>query len=375
MEKTTTTVSEKRAHIYEIDLIRTITVFSVVANHSLSYTNILFTSPPAVQMINLLSHALHYNREAFMFITGLVLTYVYYHKQFSVKSFWLKRFSLVFIPYALWSVIYVLLNNPGLTFIEYVKLSLWDILTGEASFQLYYILLSLQFYAFFPLFLIFLKKVARHPWRTLVVSFIIQILIFYIDFYYLQTGLFSNIPAVITFVHYQDRVFLMYEFFFILGGFAAIYMDTIQVFLTRFRRLIPLLFLAAIGLYALYYYIELNQFHLSVGLATSVFQPSVAIYSTIIIFVFYYIAVLWAKSRKWLGLIKIISATSFGIYLVHVIFLGYTVQYFLPLLSSSVALPVKVIFVLLIAFTFSVIFCFILLKIPLLSWTIGRVKK
>lgn len=375
MKKTDTSSSQKRAHIYEIDLLRTITVISVVANHSLSYTNFLITNTVGVQLVNLISHALHYNREAFMFITGFVLTFVYNNRPFSVKSFWLKRFSLVFIPYVLWSIIYVMINNHVQTFNEYLKLSLWNILTGEASFQLYYILLSLQFYAIFPLFLRFIKKVANHPWHTLAISFILQILLLYFDFYYLQTGSFSQLPAVKQFVHYQDRIFLMYEFFFILGGFAAVYMNTIQTFFAKYGRYVLFLFIATLGLYVLYYYTQLNQFRLSTGLATSVLQPSVAIYSTVALIFFFYIAFIWAKSRKGFGLIKIISDTSFGIYFVHVLMLTYIAQYLLPLMSPAIPISIKMITILLVAFTSSVIFCFILLKIPFLSWTIGRVKK
>lgn len=375
MKKIDTPSSQKRTHIYEIDLIRAITVFTVVVNHSLSYTNFLITNPAAVQLVNLIIHTLHYNREMFMFITGLVLTYVYYHRPFSVKSFWLTRFSLVFIPYVLWSIIYVVINNHSRTFIEYLRLSLWNILTGEASFQLYYILLSLQFYAIFPLFLMFIKKVAHYPWRTLAISFILQILILYADFYYLQSGPFSRIRAVNTFIHYQDRILLMYEFFFILGGFAAIYMNTMQAFFAKYGRCIFLLFITTLGLYTLYFYTQLNQFHLSIGLASSVLQPSVAVYSSVVILFFFYLAFIWAKNRKWFGLIKIISDTSFGIYFVHVLFLTYIVKYLLPLLPAAIAAPIKMISVLLIAFMSSVIFCFLLLKIPFLSWTIGRMKK
>lgn len=369
------TPSQKRAHIYEIDLIRSVTVISVVANHSLSYTNYLITNPTGVQFVNLLSHALHYNREAFMFITGLVLTYVYFYKSFSMKAFWLLRFSLVFIPYVLWSIIYVFFNNPSLNFIDYVKLSLWNILTGEASFQLYYILLSLQFYIIFPLFLAFMKKVEKYPFQVLSISFIIQIFIMYFDFYYLQTGNLSQNPSVMTFVHYQDRIVFMYEFFFVLGGFAAIYMNKVQTFFTKYGRLITLLFLLTFGLYILYYYAQLNLFHLSIGLATSVFQPSVVMYSLVVIFFFSFISFVWSKRRMGYSLIKIISLTSFGIYFVHVFILSYLVQYLLPLLPAVLGAPIKMLFIFLTGFIISVLFCFLLLKTPFLSWTIGRAKK
>ena len=239
--------------------------------------------------------------------------------------------------------------------------------------QLYYILLTLQFYAVFPLFLKYLRKVAHHPWITLTISLILQILIYYIDFYYLQSGPLSQLPSVQTFIHYQDRIFLIYQFFFVLGGFAAIYMNKLEAFFTKYGKYLYLIFIATLTLFALNYFVQLNQFKLSIGMATTVFQPSVAIYSLIAILFFSYLAINWAKKRKGFGFIKMISDISFGIYFVHVMILSYITQYLLPLLSTPT--PVKMISVFLLACATSVIFCLIIIKVPFLSWTIGRAKK
>ena len=100
-----------RAHIYEIDLIRTITVFSVVTLHSLASTQFLLPNESSLDLINLVIHIIHYNRMMFMFLTGLVLTYAYFGRPFSAKRFWKRRTLLIFIPYVFWSVIYVKLTT------------------------------------------------------------------------------------------------------------------------------------------------------------------------------------------------------------------------------------------------------------------------
>ena len=80
---------EKKAHIYEIDFLRALTVFSVVTIHSFSAASFLYSdSTGATDMIALFIHILHYNREIFIFVTGLVLTYVYYNRSFSAIKFW-----------------------------------------------------------------------------------------------------------------------------------------------------------------------------------------------------------------------------------------------------------------------------------------------
>lgn len=107
--------AEPRVHIYEIDLIRAITVFSVVSIHSLSYTGFLIKGTQAIEAYNLFGHLLHFNREMFMFVTALVLTFVYFNRSFSTQKFWLKRALFVLIPYILWSIIYDMIDHHELS--------------------------------------------------------------------------------------------------------------------------------------------------------------------------------------------------------------------------------------------------------------------
>ena len=371
MDKKTGT---RKPHIFEIDLIRAITVFTVVAVHSLSYTTYLTTKTAALELLNLIGHSLHYNRETFMFVTGLVLTYVYYHREFSVKKFWMKRTLLVFIPYVLWTIIYTLINNASMTPLTYFVLILKNTITGGASFQLYYILLALQFYALFPYFLFLLKKVANHPWIVLSISLALQLIFLFFDYYFLQLGHISATPVVKLITDAQDKVIFTYQFYFVLGAFAAVYMEQATAFLKRFGRYLPVLFVAGLGLYGAYYYMQLHTFHETIGQATSVLQPSVALYSIVIIPFFSWIAMLWAKKRYAYKLVSIISDTSFGIYFVHVLVLSFIAAFILPIMSHMLPVPLTDITVLLMAFSVSVAFCYLLLKMPLLSWTIGRAQ-
>lgn len=372
MKKNETAQQQKRVHIYEIDLIRAITVFTVVAIHTLAYTNTLVTGKLAFQWLNILGHMLHYNREMFVFVTGLVLTFVYFNKPFSVKKFWLKRFTLVLIPYILWSVFYVVYNNSNDTLLQYIQLSAWGVLTGDASFQLYYILLTLQFYALFPLFLLLLRKVAQYPWRTLAVSFVIQILLIFFDFHYLQVTISHPSHLQQLLVQFQDRIFLLYQFFFVLGAVAAVYLNTLQQFFRKHGKHFILVFFVSAGLYILYSYYQLFVWKESLMYATSVLQPSVVLYSIAVIAFFSFLAVIWEKRRHGYKFIKVIAETSFGIYFVHVLALSLITELLLPIIPTAVPVLIKILTVLLLAFSASVVFCWVLLKIPWLSWTIGK---
>ena len=370
--KESMTPQKPRVHIYEIDLIRAITVFSVVAIHTLAYTNTLITDKAGFLWINIFGHVMHFNRDMFVFVTGLVLTFVYFNKPFSLKKFWLKRFSLVLIPYILWSIFYVIYNNPNLSLLQYVQRSAWDILTGDASFQLYYILLTLQFYAVFPLFLVLLRKVARYPWKTLTISFILQMVLLYFDFHYLQFNFFQAPQWQQMLVKFQDRIFLLYQFFFVLGAFAAVYLNRVQQVFVSHGKIFFSVFIASIVLYVMYTYLQLFSWGEPLLYGTSALQPSVFLYSIPFIIYIAYLAVAWERKRPGYKLVKVISETSFGVYFVHVFALSLISSLLLPLVPTFVPVLVKIILVLLLAFSVSVFFCWVLLKIPFLSWTIGK---
>lgn len=362
---------EKKAHIYEVDFLRAITVFSVVTIHSISTTTFFYAkSHNATNIINLIIHLLHYNREMFVFVTGFVLTYVYFNRQLSAKKFWLKRLLLIVIPYIVWSIIYIEVDHANDKFF-------YDIYTGNASYQLYYILLAIQFYAIFPFFLWFIKKVYKHPVLVFSISLLAQLIFIYIDFTYFQKGVYKDVPFIKNFLlPYQDRLFTSYQFFFVLGSFVAIYLNKCYSFLKKNGFYSLILFGITIICYSLYYFhqLKINDKE-SISYTISVLQPSVIFYSIVIITFFSWLSILWVKKKRFFSLIKKISDTSFGIFFVHVMILNYITKSLLPFIPSAVPAYAQIIFVVLTTFILSTLICLLLLRIPFLGWTIGRVKK
>jgi peptidoglycan/LPS O-acetylase OafA/YrhL len=366
-------VAIPKPYIHEVDLIRAVTAFTVVAIHSLETVGYLVTGTDSSQFYNLITHVLNYNREVFVFITGLVLTYIYLENpQFSVKKFYRNRFNLVFIPYVFWSIIYTLKNAPFTHFWSYVWLVIWNIITGNASPQLYYIILTLQAYLLFPLFLAFIRKVRDYPWRTLGISLIIQLLLLQLDFHYVQTGPLRRYSLTNHFLNYHSRIILAYGFFLILGGIAAVYIPQINSFYKRYGKQIAAGMLAVLVAYGLYFYVELNQFHEAMSHATTVLQPSVALYSTAVIVFFGWVAMLWAKEKRLHRAVKGIAEMSFGIFFVHYIYLTLLTQQALHALPFGMPVPVTIMSVLVLTFGLSVATCYLFLKTPWLSWTIGK---
>ena len=373
-----TTKRQSRPHIYELDPIRIVTALGVIGVHVLAFTMFLEHSGGATLLHNAVLNALHFTRQIFMFVTPFALVYVYYGKPFSAKQFLIKRAIGVLLPYSIWSVIYTWVNSPQ-PFWPFIGTSLFNILTGNAAYQLYYILLSLEFYLIFPLFMLFLKRIERHPWKSLLISFIVQMIFIYADYHYLQGGPFGGTPLGRFINYYQDRFVLTYQFFFFLGAFAALYMQRARAFILKHGWLVIGIFLATTAWVWAYFFIQVLAFHENQGYVLSVLQPSIELYSIGIILLFCWIAAHWAKQtdaegrphgyRFW----HYLSDSSFGVYLVHVLILNSVVlPYIAPLLKSFLPSAVSISLIWAIVGSTSIFITLLFLRIPFLSRTVGR---
>ncbi len=370
----------RRPHVYELDPLRAITAFCVVAVHVVALTIFLNHTTMGVEIQNALVVALHFTREEFIFVTAFALIYVYYGKPFELKKFWVKRSIGVLLPYSIWSAIYVAVNVPGQAPLAYIQTTLIDIVSGNASFQLYYILLTLQFYIIFPLFLLFMKRVARHPWKVLIVSFVLEVLLLYADYRWVQQGTLASTGFWQFFAEYQNRFILIYQFYFVLGGFAALYFQQVRSFVLRYGWLIAYGFLAATATLWLHFVLQLRVYQESMGYATSVLQPIMAFYSLAVILFSFWLVCRWAshkqqdKHPRGYHIWQVLADASFGVYLIHVLFLMAILKWVLPAMSAAWPIAVRVFLTWFMTVGSATATTVILLYIPGLSRLVGRAQ-
>jgi peptidoglycan/LPS O-acetylase OafA/YrhL len=368
----------RRSHVYELDPLRAVTAWSVIAVHTLSNTANLNYSEVGVQLQNAVVVAMHFTREVFIFVTAFALVYVYYGKPFVLKRFWAKRSLSVLLPYCIWSIVYVWVNFPGQSLVTFIKTSIIDILTGNASYQLYYILITIQFYIILPLFLLFLKRFAQHPWKALAVSFAIQVVLFYADYHLLQQGTLASTSFWKLVSQYQDRFVLVYQFYFVLGGFAALYFQQIRSFLLRYGWTVACGMVAAISMLWLHYVLQIRVYQESLGYVTSVLQPVMVFYCLAVILFCCWLACLWVSHknrdgrprgyRTWQAL----SDASFGVFLVHVLLLSAILKWIVPVMPTVWPVAVRVFLTWFMAAGSATVLSMTLLNIPILSRLVGR---
>src|SRR5947209_121036 len=369
---------QTRPYIYELDLMRPVTAVTVVAVHVLAFTQSLNHTTTGLQVQNGIITSVHFTRDVFMFITALALTYVYFGRPFSGKRFWAKRSIGVLVPYCIWSIAYTWVNTSQHSPVAFAKLALFNILTGTASYQLYYILLTIQLYIVLPLFLLFLKHIKQHPWRALSISFALQVFLMYADYRYLQQGTLASSGVWQVVEAFQDSFLLTYQFYFILGGLAALFLQQERAFVLRYGKWIVGGFVLALVALWVHFLLQVDVYHESLAYATSVLQPMMTFYSPVVIILLCWLACRWVSRTDRQGHPKgyrfwhTLSDASFGIYLVHVFILTALLQWVVPLMPEAWPVALRVFLTWFLTAGGAAGISILLMKTPVLSHLVGR---
>ncbi|HJP78466.1 MAG TPA: acyltransferase [Pseudonocardiaceae bacterium] len=293
-------MTEKR-HLHYIDLVRVLTVALVIAVHVLGQEQL----PPTLTAGALLAVG-HVSREVFFLLTAFVLVYTYRGKPVRPFSFWRKRFLYVGVPYVAWSLIYFLADNAQLDPASAALATFGhSLLDGAARYHLYFLLVSMQIYLFFPLIRALLKKTQRHHIVLLGLSSTYQIL-----FYLAIQRQWITGP--------QDAWLTSYLGFVVAGGIAAWHAEALADWTRAHLREVFTGAWVTIGIGLAVYFGEVVLGGQNPLVASDVFQPVTVIESAGIAWAFLGLGLRWQERGRAAG--KLIHAgadASFGIYLAH----------------------------------------------------------
>ncbi len=300
----------RAGHVHAVDLVRVLTFACVIAVHTIATVNSIDSVPAGgVAML------LHFTREAFFALTAFVLVHRYRDRLHTVP-FWRRRFLLIGVPYLLWSVVYTVLGSILTPVPLTTTLTLFgrNVLTGGAWYHLYFLVVTMQFYLIFPLFLWFLRATRRwHGW-LLAAGAVLQVGI--------DAGLQTASPSggwAATLWYYDGSFVGTYLFYFLLGGVAAMRADQAQAWVRRH----PVLVIGALlltGAVAEWWYLRLVADGVPAPAASEVFQPVMVPWCVAVIAGMFALGVSWAGRRACgLGsrIVEVGSDRSFGVFLVH----------------------------------------------------------
>jgi len=172
-------------------------------------------------------------------------------------------------------------------------------------------------------------------------------------------------------------VILLYQFYAVLGGVAALYMRQVRAFVLRHGRLVVAAF--ALGLALLWgnLWLQTAVWHKSISYGISVFQPAMVIYAIGIAAFLYWLATRWATRRaphppRGAGFWVLLSNASFGVYLIHAYILEQAMVYLVPNLPALLPEPLRVALTWALVAGVTVGICVVFLYTPLLSRLIGH---
>lgn len=261
-----------------------------------------------------------------------------YMDEISIWNFYKKRLKII-PEYIVWSMAYFFLRSS--------EINIWnlliDIITGNASGHLYFIIVLIQFYFIFP----FIRKIAIKK-SGLIISLVVSLggqLIY-------QSG-----------IRMESYLFCNWLIYFVLG----VYLANHRKHLFKFKQYCNILFPsgAIIMLSSAILFLEFSKRPIS--LISSTMRPSMIFYS---VGVLSWFLVHMAKPMK---IFETLDKHSLSIYYVHMIFLKAllivlgilkinTSNFFMLILVAGITVTVSLIFSILYDYFRKKFFCYLKVK-------------
>ena len=300
-----------RRRLAHIDAMRPVKQAGVVSTHAL----LMFAPAGTAIAVGAALMLLHVTREAFLFVSACMLTYSC--RGFRIanwRDFYRRRLTLVALPYVAWTIIYWLFTwrhvGGGWT----AHAEHLGSLFVSGYYQLYYLVVLLQFYALFPLGLALVRRVNRQG-VLVAVSLAVQMA-------YVSLMHWRVLPSGMT-GYWASREILSYQFYLITGMVVAMHLDDVHAWLCSHVKAIIAFTVVNAGIAEAWFF--LATYKLSwLGSNSDPFQPVVIPFNIGMIALIYVFGV-WladpARTRATRVAVTSGSDNSYTVFLAQMIFL------------------------------------------------------
>lgn len=282
------------------DAFRGVAIIAVVAIHAIPWQ--FYRVGTVLSYRQLLNFAV----PAFLFISGYWMSKKSIRTLEDYINFMRKRFLRIFIPYLLWSLVFIGYDAVKVHGIDIVQV-VHKLLIGGASFHFYFIIVIAQLYVLTPLL-----QYLNHRSYGFVPVLMLNILTLCLLYFFRLHGITALHDSYYT-VH---DPFFSWVVFYQFGLFVGTRDNEISIPQNMYRTVL-LLVLASLAVSdweALFILSKFDNWQLAIcGLKYSSF-----IYSSCVILGF---LVLRRCLKAWPRFLVILGHYSFGIYLVHIIIL------------------------------------------------------
>jgi peptidoglycan/LPS O-acetylase OafA/YrhL len=267
---------------------------------------------------------LHLSRNAFFFLSGLVICYSQLAHPRSLRHFWQRRYVQLAVPYLAWTCIYLIfkLFMVSLSWHEAWTFLRQNLLMGYS--QLYAAFVIFQYYLVFPLLLRLLRSTRRHG-SIMAVSLGFALLLGLIIHYPSLVPALSDLCHAMSSILPWSRDLLTYQEFFVAGALVAYHIDEMREFVARHYCRIFSISAMVGGLMVLCYALEVDSGS-SLLLASDPYQAPAVIWYFAAIAAIFALSEWWEQGRdrnldttrgQKLGLSAHLAAMTGGIWLSH----------------------------------------------------------
>lgn len=227
----------KKQKVPFLDIFRCACIMAVILIHMTSDPVVKLSPYPVVHFYYLaVNLASSFAVPAFLFLSAFVLFYNYQDRWNweTGKSFFTKRLLYTIVPYLIWSVLYYVGNQLSLgeNIFHRSDLFFYRLLTGKNYAHLYYIIIMVQFYLLFPVFMALIQRssfIRRH---------LIAIAVFLQGAFFLLNRFYLHIPTT-------GSMAFSYFLFYLIGAYLGLNYQTAMQWLYRQSKVWMIIWLAA----------------------------------------------------------------------------------------------------------------------------------
>jgi peptidoglycan/LPS O-acetylase OafA/YrhL len=357
-------------YVTMLDFFRVVVCIAVVAQHSLLWTD-MSDNVAGTAFVTIL----HFTRDAFFFLSALVICVAQRSRPRTVRNFWLRRYRQIGVPFLAWTAIYVAFTTlrPGGSWHHIGSVLGVDLVDGY--YQLYVVIVLFQLYLVFPLLMRLLSATRRHG-AIMAVSIAFALLLGLELHFSWNLGFLSDAVRHVGSIWPWSRSLLSYQEFFVAGALAGWHLDELLAFVHRRQRQI-LMLSGVVGGIALAWYFVSIWLGATTSAASDIYQPIAVAWSFAAVAGLICLSMSWARTsrrrrrRQLQPTIPYLAGLTGGVYFCHVLFINL-VRAVLERVGLFDTLPWPVIVLILFVgtITLAAAFTALVLRTPL-RWVLG----